>query len=79
MIVENIDVDKAIKLQQPMPVMVVIEGSRVLHRLSTMWTRSVFYHCQSCGELLAEEPPKTKRVNYCPHCGQKQWWNKNVL
>jgi hypothetical protein len=32
-IVDNIDVDKALKLQQPMPVMVVIKDVKLLRRL----------------------------------------------
>ena len=82
-IVENIDVDKALKLQQPMPVMVVVKDVKLLRRLwhneyhpDAYYERNAHYYCQNCGELLAVDLVKTKRVNYCPNCGQKLWWNK---
>lgn len=84
MIVENIDVDKAIKLQQPMPVMVVVKDVKLLRRLwhnkyhpDAYYERNAHYYCQNCGELLGDElfcPPS--KINYCPNCGQKLWWRK---
>lgn len=73
---ENIDVDKALKLQQPMPVKTIVVHPR---KLSFFWEddgkptvffeRNVLYYCQRCGELLAIDLVKTKRANYCPNCG----------
>lgn len=84
---ENIDVDKAIKLQRPMPVMVVVKDVKLLRHLwhseyhpDAYYERNAHYYCQNCGELLGDELyGAPKDVNYCPYCGQKQWWNKNVL
>ena len=73
---------KNIASQQPMPVRMVVSEARVLRRPwyneyhpTAWWTRTLSYYCQRCGELLASGPPKTKHVNFCPNCGQKQWWN----
>lgn len=74
----------ALKLQQPMPVMVVVKDVKLLHRLwhseyhpDAYYERNARYHCQNCGSLLGDElfcPPS--KINYCPNCGQKLWWNK---
>ena len=83
-IVDNIDVDKALKLQQPMPVKTIVVHPR---KLSFFWEddgkptvffeRNVLYYCQCCGELIADESGGVPiNTNYCPNCGQKLWWNK---
>ena len=71
----------ALAKQAPMPVRVVVNNSRVLRRPwyheyhpTAWWTRTLSYYCQRCGGLLGEEVTKIKHVNYCPDCGQKQWW-----
>lgn len=81
---DNIDVDKALKLQQPMPVKAIVVHPR---KLSFFWEddgkptvffeRNVLYYCQCCGELIADESGSVPiNTNYCPNCGQKLWWNK---
>ena len=87
MIVENIDVDKALKLQQPMPVKTIVVHPR---KLSFFWEddgkptvffeRNVLYYCQCCGELIADESGGVPiNTNYCYSCGQKLWWNKKMI
>nr|DAR29299.1 MAG TPA: putative cytoplasmic protein [Caudoviricetes sp.] len=43
------------------------------------YERNAHYYCQNCGELMTIDLVKTKRANYCPNCGQKQWWNKEEV
>lgn len=75
------DAREALARQQPMPVRVIVDNSRVLRRPwyneyhpTALWIRTLSYYCQCCGGLLGEEITKIKHVNYCPDCGQKQWW-----
>lgn len=74
----------ALKLQQPMPVMVVVCNPKIVRyiwendrRTAASFERESVYVCQNCKELLGNDwDGEPLLIKYCPNCGQKLWWNK---
>lgn len=78
---------RAMEKQIKMPVKVVVVGTKIYKHKITLgyFMPAVFcidreYQCPMCGEVVREELSycidKGQKLNYCPHCGQKLWWNK---
>lgn len=78
---------RAMEKQIKMPVKVVVVGTKIYKHKITLgyFMPAVFhidrkYQCPMCEEVVREELSccidKGQKLNYCPHCGQKLWWNK---
>lgn len=80
----ELNMEAAVK-QQPMPVKVVVVKAEMYKHKITLgcFMPAIFcinkeYQCPMCGEVVREELSyyidKGQKLNYCPHCGQKLWW-----
>lgn len=78
---------RAMEKQIKMPVKVVVVGTKIYKHKITLgyFMPAVFhidreYQCPMCEEVVREELSycidKGQKLNYCPYCGQKLWWNK---
>lgn len=81
---DKVNMEAAMK-QQPMPVKVVVVGTRNYKHQTILgiFTPAIFdidreYQCPMCGKVLRKESRfgirRGAKFNYCPHCGQKLWW-----